>query len=418
MDDLRLLYPARIRRSQNIPSDEELLRIYQGRFPDSAETPYFFPAEISSNALDTYYTHMDQGTLANFADAADRGVSIQDSHEYNRLSYGRSLWGQIENVQGTPPGWDRSGRRGQRAALAIPRPDSYQRALSAAYVVPGLRFNTMTFESTDDFIKAMRSGAVEEISVGFTGGRHTCDVCGSNYYSWDCPHIAGFTYELERDGDTEPQNYLATVRISDAELTEYSIVYAGATPNAAVLRKAEMEADGGRLSPKMASVIEDRYRVMLHTRNWTGVKIEKPERGIDMEIKDLIEALGSRAPADDQTADGILAVVRDLVAELDRASADREQLRGLADIGRQYHADTVETAIAEGVRALGDAFDVEHYRSLLQGLKISAVKRMRDDWARIGDAQFFGGRQTSEGKEDQEARVVRPAIVPDAAYSA
>lgn len=245
MDNLRLLYPARIRRSQNIPTDAELLDIYRERFPESEEVPFFFSAEISSNALDTYFTHMDESTLENFAESAGRGVSVQDSHEYNKLSYGRSLWGMTEEVQGLPPGWDRNGRRGQRGALAIAQPDSYQRVLSAAYVIPGLRFNTMTFESTDDFIKAMRAGAVEEISIGFTGGRHTCDLCGANYYSWDCRHIAGFTYEMEREGDEEPKPYLTTVKISGAELTEYSTVYAGATPNAAVLRKAQMEAEGG-----------------------------------------------------------------------------------------------------------------------------------------------------------------------------
>lgn len=139
-----------------------------------------------------------------------------------------------------------------------------------------------------------------------------------------------------------------------------------------------------------------------------------------MNIENLIEALGDRAPAEDQTDDGVLAVVRDLVAELDRVNEERDQLRSLADVGRQYHADTVDEAINEGVRAMGDNFDVEHYRTMLKGLTIEAVKRMRDDWARIGDAQFTGGRKTGEGREVEEEneRVERPALVPDAAYSA
>jgi hypothetical protein len=422
MNDI-LYYPARVVRARSplldlFPPDEALLARYRERFPDSEANPFFLKTEISNNSLDHYFTHMLTTTLQNFANDAEAGVSVQDSHSTFKLGYGRSLFGQYHSQSGSPPGWDRAPRRNRgngEPALAIPPPAIYERTLSAAHIIPGIRFGNLTYASTDDFIQAALGGSVDEVSVGFGGGSEFCDICGASYWSWDCPHVAGFAYEIERQ--TGPVNLLATVSIRDAHLYEYSAVYAGATPNAVVIRKARQEAESGRLTPKQADIIEQRYRVKLPVqRNWAGFSNNAANSGPDSterseamdentlsKILDLCRSAG--APAD-----------REIVEAVEYLAAEIERLRPLADAGRQYRADLIGEALAEGVRAMGDKFPAETYRGMLEAASIENIKSLRDNLAALAARQLPGGRQTVD---DEQSPADRPPArdVPDSAYA-
>lgn len=69
-------------------------------------------------------------------------------------------------------------------------------------------------------------------------------------------------------------------------------------------------------------------------------------------------------------------------AEIAALDAEIDRLRFLADLGRRYHSELGEEALAAGRRAHGHRFDVATYRSILESASLDAIKQMRDDWQR------------------------------------
>jgi len=412
-------------------------------------SPFFWPAEISSNRLDSYFTRMDTSSLRNYAAEAAAGVAFQNSHNQWQLGFGRSLTGKFEEA-------------GELA-----------RVQAEFYTFPGLRLHDV---STDDFILGVRTGLIKDVSIGFYGGSFRCSICGLDMLSWECPHIPGIHYHpTERSQAVADE--LAFAWVDDAHLAEVSAVYDGATPGAAIL-KAQQEADGGRLRPEVARVLEARYRIRLPgaTRQWAGATVERsvqeeeamPSNVDDgateatkvptlpqveevtplpepvTELPEEIEEL--RALADSQTArvraaaealgvpegGDLSAAIRSLRAEIarlqpweaqalqaeERANGYEQriaELAPLAEDGRLYRADLLAEALAEGVRAYGERFNAEMYTALLQAAPLAAVKRMRDDWRLVGDQLFAGGRLTVD-RPEQPAPPRQGKGTPDAAF--
>lgn len=434
------LFPATIQRA-TATNEAQLLSLFQARAKSPDIEPFFWGAEISSNSLDTYFTRMDTTTLRNFAGDAAAGVSFLDSHDGRKIGYGRSLAGLYQEDTGEPP-----SVRVPEGAVIINPPTSYQRTLADFYTIPNINYGGQhSYASTNDFITAVQAGIANDVSVGFTGGRWVCDISGTNYWSWDCPFIAGQVYEVEVDG--EQRQVLSTVTIKDASLVEVSDVYAGATPNAAVIRKAQQEIEAGRASPKQIRQIENRYQVDLsHRQNWlvgapqastkeTAADAADREDFMDLEQR-LTKTLGSRMKDGGNVEEAVIALVteRDTVAtERDslqeqvntlspRVGELEEQVKELepqAADGKQYREDLIESAVKEGIRAHGADFAVDTYRGVLAGLSLDSIKRFKADWKALGDKQFTGGRKTADLEEQpkhEEGEGFREIKTPDAAY--
>lgn len=404
---------------------------------------YFFDAEISSDVLDSYFTHMDASTLRNFARDAAEGRALLDSHDGYKLGVGYSAGGRFEEENGAG------------------------RAVATFYIVPGIHFGGKhSFASTDDFIRAIESGVVRDVSVGFYGGRWVCDLCHQPYFGQGsvCPHIAGWEFEIERDGKMSRE--ICTVAIHDAELSEVSLVYDGATPGAMIL-KAEQEAAAGRLSPAMVRQLERQYRVKLlggagegrtvtSTASAAGYVLSLVEGDGErvMEEEEVIEGAGEvvvdgtgadagddRSRAADDEARAAIAEIREVLAESaapggvtlaasvrwlneqlavavgerDRALGQVAELQPLADQGRAFREELVNQAVAEGVRAMGEAFPEETYRGMLGGAPLEHIRQVRDTFAAQAAERFPGGRQTRDRNEGKEpARQQTPV----AAYGA
>jgi hypothetical protein len=238
VDRMVYAHVASVRQVAGGLGREYLLRLareqhaFDGSVFDDHE-PFLWRAEISSTRLDSYYTHMAESTLQNFARMAADGVAFQNSHHWNELPLGRSLTGLVE------------------------QDGDERRVVADFYTLSGLQLNGV---STDDFITGVRSGIIHDVSVGFYGGKYICDICGRDYLSWDCPHWAGREYEVGEGEGKRTQ--VCTARIENAELVEVSAVYDGATPGAAIV-KAEMAAERGRLSPAEYEMLETQYRIRL-----------------------------------------------------------------------------------------------------------------------------------------------------------
>lgn len=363
-------YPARVRLLDGKRTPELLQLVERGHAYDPGffreREPFFFAAEISNDQVDAYFTRMMPSTLGNFARDAGAGVAFRKNHIQTELPLGRSISGRVESYQGR------------------------NRVVSDVYIVPGLKLSDVP---NDDVIAAIRSGTLADVSVGFylgEGGRITCDLCGRDLMDWECPHIPGMGYEHEN------QKRTATFGVHNARLSEFSGVYDGAAPNAAIL-KAERMAGAGQLKPEAARLVEAKYRIKLpESRHaWPG---NTPEKGSNMEPQKQLETIRSAL----KTA----GYGEDMTAGLERVLAD-------AADGRQYRADLLEDALAEGVRALGDKFNRATYEGALRTSPLATIRQMRDDWQRTGDARLPGGRLTRDGEQTGKPKV---ALVPDAAY--
>ena len=414
--------------------------------------PFLFTAEISSNRLDSYFTHMDVSTLRNFAQDANDGVVMLDSHDSRKLGIGHSLTGKYEEE------------------------GDESRVVSDFYTVPGIQFGGQhSYASTDDLILAIKTGLVRDVSVGFYGGDWFCDLCKHDYFSYECPHIAGVKYKLETDTGTVEA--VATVTIKDAHLSEVSAVFDGATPGAAIL-KAQQELDNGRLDDSARGMLERQYSVRLvdrrgRTRRYVpkgendsmddvvepvteatvedaeSVEAGEPVSDVVEETSDLdamaeeIDAIlesdeedGDEIDQDEisgemsNTADGLRDIagilpgvsledgVRRLVTRVGELEAEVARLQPLADQGRAYREELIDQALVEGVRALGKSFPEETYRGLMETATLDQIKAIRDTFATQSAKRFPGGRQTESIEEDedgQETPAEQP--VPDGAYS-
>lgn len=395
---------ARIIESRAAESDEE-----NGRFE--------FQTESSNNGLDFYRTHMNQQTLKNFANDGAAGVQLLDSHNARNLGYGRTFGGRFEIVPGLTPDFTtflkaKRGGDGRTVELAFDPPTEYMRVIIDTFTVRGIAFGAgLTYASTDDFIRAAVAKMVEDISVGFGEGYYICDICGNNYLDYRaCNHLSGMVYPVGEQGD---RLLLATVEVDNAHLFEQSVVYDGATPNA-MIRKAEELTRSGEVDPDRKALFEARYRVHLPEipRIYGGISVrtaptaENPNNGGNSmsfldEVRDLLGSTAEEA---------------DLLAEI-RAKMERiAELEPQAKDGRSYRSDLIGLAIAEGIRAHGENFDEETYRSMLETSNIEFIERMTADFRALADATLPSGRQTHEDGDPPAKREVRETAVPDALF--
>ncbi len=281
MTDAIFAHPARVLYQQTPEDAARWLEIVTGRRASDATVfenrpPFFWPAEISNQRLDSYFTKMGVSTLRNFAQAANDGVAFQNSHRWMELPLGQSVEGLFVEDADTA------------------------RTLAVFYTLPDLNVNNV---NTSQFIDGLRAGIIQDVSVGFYGGQFICSICGRDMWrDMECRHWPGFTYDV-KDGETTRQ-VLATATVENGLLSEVSAVYDGATPGAGVL-KAQRELDAGRLDRRQVDLLEQRYRVRLvGPRTFGGVTLADETDVTQTETREAPPAVPADLPA------GEIAVAR------------------------------------------------------------------------------------------------------------
>jgi hypothetical protein len=380
----------------------------------------------SNSNLDSYYTRMHESSLRNFAQDAIDGLSFMDSHHTGGFAMGPPE---------QPLGHSFDGR------YVGPSGAGPARVEESFYAFRGQQPNGPMKLSVDELLFSMRAGTSRDISIGFIPGEFRCSIDGLNWLrDMNCPHWPGMTYpKLDSKGNDTGETQLAFLWVYDAHQTEASAVYDGATPGCMV-SKARRMAEEGHIRADVIDLLEQRYRIKLPhpARSLVGAAIPPPEEdampqdgitpgGISPEdlasVRLALTELGIKPDA--ALPESVRSIVDELkaarghAAEVERLKPFEDEvarLRPLADEGRQYRADLVKDALAEGVRAYGAGFAEETYRGLLESAPLETVKRMAEDWKAIGDKQFPGGRLTRDVDETTRNGAAGPDGLPDAAF--
>lgn len=373
------------------------------------EEPYFFSAEISNDRLDSHYTRMAQSSLKNYAAEAEAGVSFLYSHDPSEL-IGRSIGGRFVGAQG----------------------DGVAKVTADFFALPGLQLGTV---SSDQVIRALKTSVLRDVSVGFYGGKLICSICGRDILrDWDCWHYPGFTYEVEGNGAVAEET--CTADVEGAHLAETSGVYKGSTPGAsiraAVIVKAERDAEAGKIKPEARQLIEQRYRIHLPEKrplitgkerddvNEKRESAEQPTKPADAPNEPQGQPQTPPADGDAETERSVVSFAREqyIAASFkeEDAPTSMRALVALALDGTRYRESLIEEALAEGVRANGAEFKRDDYEKTLRGLPVGTIRVMRDDWARIAKEKFPGGRQTQDDAQEQGQKTTTQT--PDAAFAA
>lgn len=382
---------------------------------DSAP-PFFFAFEASNSSLDAYFTRMAASSLRNYARDAAAGVSICDSHRTRELGIGQSLTGQyVED--------------GELARVIV-----------EAFTVPGL-------PDTDAVIHKLSAGIARDVSIGFGDADFVCSVCSLDLWSWDCPHIPGVTYTVQRRNDKgeviAEEEAVAFAWVENATLREVSIVYDGATPGCGIL-KAAQEVEAGRVTPAIATRFAAAYRGLAipgYRQTWPGFtekefrmdpKTTLPGSAVPVAPAPLAQSL---APADprstpqlsnaDQPEGVAIERVREALTAAEITAEDvltgLRQMADLARDGRQYRADLITSALAEGTRAMGNDFSVETWRCMLERASLSEIKTIAGQWRAQADMVLPNGRKSADDAGEQSAPVTaapfdKTVLVPPDAF--
>ena len=318
---------------------------------DVEENRYEFGAEISNDLLDSYYTVMDDSTLRNFVRDAKSGVSFLEGHDIRRMPYGQTFNARIDTL------------------------DDRKRVLADIYTIRGIEFGGMSFASTDMFIRAIEHELVRDVSVGFYDGTWRCDLCGKDVFDfsdWEtmCRHWPGVEYE-END-----ETVLATATIEDARLSEVSIVYDGATPEAMLTEKSKISFQRGFIGEKDVVRFNHLYNLRMSPMDWEQPPVRIKER-TEMSIIDLLRESGiDGVPVEDEE-DGVKWLINRIGEDVKKINEVESSVGTLeADVERlnkevtdnQGISDNAETVLADNERLTDANKKLEAARKLDENL--------------------------------------------------
>lgn len=414
-------------------SEEDLMAKLRKRVQDPSVLtefpPYFWGARISNGKLDSYFTRMHESSQDNYAADAEAGVAVMDSHNTGgflssgQLNFGRSLTGV--------------------RAKAKPKDPYSGEVFSQAYTLRGMPL--AQGGTTDAYIVGIRSGIHRDVSVGFSKGQQICSICQKDMYrDFSCWHYPGMYYTVtDNASGEEGRRELCWASVENAHLREWSMVYKGATPQAAVV-KAQRRLAAGETDWRTALELENLYGVRfegvrsLFIPTDVRAKLEA-ERQIPPKAKEdpmdpaeilaqvrtLLSGIPGRSPvAEGGELDALRALIGNQqelaetakggATELGAARAEVERLKPFEAQATELRTALVEDVIAEGIRS--DAkFPSDAMRRAYGHFTVEELKAERSRLREAATASLPAGRKSHDGKDEQAQTVEVRA--PAAAYS-
>ena len=339
----------------------------------------YYRARISSDQLDSHYSTMDISTLANFADEAARGVAVLDSHNHRTVGIGRSVSGEL--IEGE--------------------------VFSDFYILKDLELNNQSFRSSNSFIKAVDSGMLQDVSVGFYGHKEKCNNCGKDLWGGECTHWPGLDYEVGEGEDKRIET--CTTTIIDGHLSEFSLVYDGALEGAEIVDleekvKAKAEMTAPKLNTRQKQHVTNNYGFDFDEIKKSGDSPQDPpKKQSSDDLKSKPDFKGQNKPkqkrgtsmSTKQTSEERIAKLEaDIELYKTRADEATEDAKGFYEV--QAERDELERRITE------ESATVETLRALHTTQKKEIEKL---------DAELKELRPKAKRHDEHMERIVKEALV-------
>lgn len=427
------------------PTDEQLTKINSfAKRTLSADEVFCFPNKLAGDMIiPDRYIKLSKELLEVFMTNAKSGVSLLLDHSWcpdgffglggrpkAAIPYGRTFDARLEV----------SDVEGETVALNADH-----------YMLRGVEIDGI---STDNLIQSIEAGTLFDTSIGFNFSKGTCSVCNKEYYSSDCRHFAGRTYEVEGE-DGVIRNVLCYVTAKPpGALWENSLVFDGAYPTAGVLSKAGeiienqngifevvTELKGIDPAKQLVATYSNRAGITTFVKKSDHKKIysldgKNPKEGEKMneEVLAILTAFGI-----DVEEGKTLSVeeVKTLLtekfkadnppAELESTPEYLSQEKATEALGKEYFADevlkfakegiayhkqVVEDAIAMGVKAMGNDFPTETWKNTFATMGTAAIKDIAKTWETQAENAISTGRQSNP----QAGNEPQTASIPDEAF--
>lgn len=355
-----------------VPTEEQLAKINKiSPKTFSTEEVFVFSGKSAGDmVIDNRYIQLSKEILETFVKDAKTGVSWLLNHSWSSWSepvtiFGRTFDGRLES----------SSVNGETVAMHldkyIPRSDTLKNGRSANSV-----------------IEDIENGVLFDTSIGWGSSKMVCSICNMDYYGGECNHLRGRMYE-GADGNRKLCYIIAK---NPGYLMEESGVFDGAYRGAGI----SMSTNAGDEfeTPQGKFIIVDELKELPKGTNVLGCYSEKA--GIVTFIKKSEHkktfALGSA---------------------LGKEYSDDDVLR-FAKEGIEYHKQTVEEAIRMGVRAMGNDFPAETWKSSFATMGTKAILDIAKTWEIAAKNSIPAGRWTDPGAGMGESR--RESVVPDSFF--
>lgn len=376
------------------PTAEQLAKINQKALqPLTEEQVNVFQARIiGTKRIEKFMMKITPNFLRKMADQVKEGVALLVDHPWQKwealsFPYGRTFDSRIVEEGGE---------------LEL---------YGDHYMAKGFEANGI---STDQLAAGIDSGTIFDTSAGFVTTKHTCGICGGNYFgNPDCYHVRGEEYDGKE----------CLVLADDGYIMENSIVFDGAYEGAGITRgslstKPHAEADEQQQTeyeplPLDAKSLDGDGRVFYFFSNKGGMNafvskqhqtleqaktLAKGDDTVTEEQKAALAAAQTQATAL-AAANGVLGQVRAALGVENDAdiSAKLTALNAQAADGAAYKVKVTEQACGAGVRALGDAFNVEAMKTALSHLPVSEIEKIGASYESQAQAALGGGGRHTEG---------------------
>lgn len=429
------------------PSEQQLELINRlAKREFTADDVFVFGGKSAGDRIiEERYIQISPELLETFAQNAKEGVSWLLNHSWSSWTEPTTIYGRTFDAR-----LQKSNVPGETVELHIdkyiPRSDTVKNGRSA-----------------NSIIEDIENGVLFDTSIGWGSNKMVCSICNMDYYGGGCNHWRGKTYE-DADGNKKTCYVIAK---NPGYLMEESGVFDGAYKGAGI---SMCTAGDIFENPQGKFLVVDELKELPKGTNVFGVytskgqlvtfvkkgehqklfSVEKlisvdenkaneifnKEKGseeiMDKEkVKALFEKIGITYDEND-TFEKMFEKVIEKCDNIPQAQSNptpeymtkqqatealgkemtAQEVLALAKDGIAYRNETIDSALAMGVKALGNDFPTETWKNTFATMSIQAIKDISKTWEAQAKSELKAGKKFSSDDDNKNISLE----IPDDAY--